>query len=192
MEFESFTLNYFEKLSNAIKKIPLPLVEQLKNSILRAWKEKNQLFIFGNGGSAGNAIHLANDYIYGIGKGKYPGLKVHALTANPSVLTCLANDVGYENIFTEQLKALSNKNDIALAFSGSGNSANVVEALRWCEVNGMETYAILGYSGGKAAKIAKNAIHIAVDDMQISEDLQLIIGHIIMQWIAEYEELKSQ
>ena len=106
MKFESFTLNYFEKLSNAIKKIPLPLVKKLKNSILRAWKENNQLFIFGNGGSAGNAIHLANDYIYGIGKGKYPGLKVHALTANPSVLTCLANDVGYENIFTEQLKNL--------------------------------------------------------------------------------------
>ena len=113
------------------------------------------------------------------------------MTANPSVLTCLANDVGYENIFTEQLKAFSNKNDIALAFSGSGNSANVVEALEWCEVNGMETYAILGYSGGKAAKIAKNAIHIAVDDMQISEDLQLIIGHIIMQWIAEHEGLKK-
>ena len=97
------------------------------------------------------------------------------MTANPSVLTCLANDVGYENIFTEQLKAFSNKNDIALAFSGSGNSANVVEALEWCEVNGMETYAILGYSGGKAAKIAKNAIHIPVNDMQISEDLQLIM-----------------
>ena len=190
MKFESFTKNYFEKLQDALNKVPLQLVEKLKDSMLRAWTEKNQLFIFGNGGSGGNAIHLANDYLYGVGKGNRPGLKVHALTANPSVLTCLANDVGYENIFTEQLKAFSNKDDIALAFSGSGNSPNVVNALKWCEENGVETFAILGYSGGKAAKTTSNAIHIPMNDMQISEDLQLIIGHIIMQWLAEHENEK--
>ena len=133
----------------------------------------------------GNAIHLANDFLYGVGRGVLPGLKIHALPSNSAVITCLANDEGYNSIFTEQLKALSNPGDLVLSFSGSGNSENIIEALRWSNGNKISTYAILGFDGGKAKKIAKHVIHTKINDMQISEDFQLIIGHLLMQWLSK-------
>ena len=183
-EFLKFTNNYLEKLQHALTLIPLIELETLAKEINSVWQQGCQLHIFGNGGSAGNAVHLANDYLYGIASKETPGLKVHALSANPSIITCLANDEGYEKIFVEQLKVYANPNDIALAFSGSGNSQNILEALHWCNDNEVKTFGVLGYSGGKAKNLCQTAIHTPIDDMQISEDLQLIIGHVIMQWLC--------
>ena len=159
-------------------------IEKLYNELLIAWKNKKSVFICGNGGSAGNAIHLANDFLYGAGiKNKY-GLKIEALTANPSVITCLANDLGYESIFAEQLKVKANENDLLIVLSGSGNSKNVTEALEEGNRIKMVTFAILGYDGGKCKSLAKNSIHFEINDMQISEDLQLIVMHMIMQKLS--------
>jgi D-sedoheptulose 7-phosphate isomerase len=130
-------------------------------------------------------MHLANDFIYGVSKKFGNALKVNALTSNSSVLTCLANDEGYAEIFVRQLAVLADKDDILLAFSGSGNSPNIVRALEYCKEKGIQSFAILGYSGGAAKSLADHPIHIAVNDMQVSEDMQLIIGHILMQWLFE-------
>ena len=184
-DFKKFAQGYFNKLENQMRHISLEDVELFAKALLNAWKNKKQVFIFGNGGSAGNAIHLANDFLYGVGKGVLPGLKIHALPSNSAVLTCLANDEGYESIFTEQLKALSNPGDLAISFSGSGNSENIIQALQWSNDNNIETYAILGFDGGKAKKIAKHVIHTEINDMQISEDFQMIVGHLLMQWLCK-------
>ena len=88
-----------------------------------------QVFFCGNGGSAGNAIHLANDFLYGIAKRTGAGLKVPALSANPAVVTCLANDVGYDHIFSEQLAVLAETGDLLIVLSGSGNSPNILRVL---------------------------------------------------------------
>ena len=188
--FANFTEDYFEKLRRALALVPLKQLEILASEIRSVWNDGRQLYIFGNGGSAGNAIHLANDYLYGIGKKKTSGLKVHALPANTSILTCLANDEGYEKVFVEQLKTYAISGDVALAFSGSGNSPNIIEALTWCNENGVKTFGILGYSGGKAKDLCDTVIHTPVNDMQISEDLQIIVGHVMMQWLSK--ENKSQ
>ena len=158
-------------------------VEVLAHDIYRAWIEGKNLFLCGNGGSAGNAIHLANDFLYGVGQDLVPGIKVEALSANPSVLTCLANDIGYDEIYSTQLAAKASIGDVLVILSGSGNSPNVIKALEKGHQLGMETYAILGYSGGVCLGLAKAAIHVPVDDMQIAEDMQLIVGHICMQWL---------
>lgn len=158
-------------------------VERLANELLDCWHAGRQVFICGNGGSAGNAIHLANDFLYGISKVAGSGLRVTALPANSAVLTCLANDEGYDTIFSTQLAVLARKGDVLLAFSGSGNSPNIVRALEQAKLIGVKSYAILGYDGGKAKVLADEPIHFAVDDMQISEDLQLIVGHMLMQWL---------
>ena len=92
-------INYKENLTKIIDSIDFSEINSLSEKILKIWNEKKKLFICGNGGSAGNAVHIANDMIYGIGNGKTPGLDVEALSANSSVITCLANDTGYENIF---------------------------------------------------------------------------------------------
>ncbi len=108
-------------------------------------------------------------------------MRVTALTANSSILTCLGNDVGYDAIFSEQLKTLGQSGDLLLVFSGSGNSPNVVEAIKTAKDLGIKTYAMVGYTGGKCKELSDNCIHIELNDMQISEDFQCIVGHMIMQ-----------
>lgn len=184
-DFTRFASDYTDRLASACREIPAAAVGQLAEALLRCWSTRKQVFLFGNGGSAGNAIHIANDWLYGVAKTFGHGLKVTALPANSSVLTCLANDEGYGSIFVNQLAVLAEPGDVAIALSGSGNSANIVAALEHCNRVGVETYAILGYSGGKALTLAKHTIHVAVDDMQISEDLQLVIGHMLMQWLYQ-------
>ena len=183
--FEKFSETYFKKLLDAKGRIPIESVYSLCKQILEIWNKRKQLFIFGNGGSAGNAIHLANDFLYGVSRKEAPRIKIHALPANSSVITCLANDEGYESIFSEQLKTLAEKGDLVLALSGSGNSPNIIKALTWCKKNDIKTAAILGYDGGKAKLMVDVSIHIPVEDMQVSEDLQLIIGHLIMQYLCK-------
>lgn len=186
--FRSFALEYGQRLKSALELLPLEAVELLAEALLVCWRERRQVFIFGNGGSAGNAVHLANDYLHGISRQFGHALRVNALPANPSVITCLANDEGYDSIFIRQLAVLAEPGDIAIAFSGSGNSSNITSALEWCKSNGVKSFAVLGYSGGKAKTLADVPIHVAVDDMQISEDLQLIVGHMLMQWLYRYRE----
>ncbi len=111
------------------------------------------------------------------------GLRVHSLSANPSVITCLANDEGYDQVFSLQLAVLARKGDVLVAMSGSGNSPNIIRALQEAKTIGMTSYAVLGYSGGQAKAVADVPIHFAIDDMQISEDAQTIIGHMLMQWL---------
>lgn len=164
-------------------------VAQLGEELLDCWKTRRQVFLCGNGGSAGNAIHLANDFLYGISKQKGSALRVTALPANSSVLTCLANDEGYEQIFSLQLAVLANRGDVLIALSGSGNSPNIVKVIEQAREMGVKTYAILGYTGGKAKELADVPLHFPVDDMQISEDLQLIAGHMVMQWLYKNRAL---
>ena len=183
--FADFANSYFTRLSNALTRIPREPLETLAIALSEAWKTQKQVFLFGNGGSAGNAIHLANDFLYGISKELGKALRVTALPANPAVLTCLANDEGFESIFYGQLAVLAQAGDVAIAFSGSGNSPNIIKALELCKSKGIRSFAVLGYTGGKAKALADVAIHVPVDDMQISEDLQLVIGHLMMQWLYE-------
>lgn len=181
--FREHAKDYVKTLAKALESIPIETVEALSVALLECWRDGKQVFIFGNGGSAGNAIHLANDFLYGISKELGHALRVHALPANSAVLTCLANDEGYNAIFYRQLAVLAQPGDIAVAFSGSGNSPNVVSALEWCKKSGVKTFAVLGYDGGAAKTLADTVIHVPVRDMQISEDVQLIVGHMIMQWL---------
>jgi len=182
-DMESEFSKYADRLTSLLMNRQWDDVERFANSLLNIWQRKSHLFICGNGGSAANAIHLANDLLYGIGSGVVPGMNVEALTANSSVLTCLANDIDYESIFSAQIKVKGDPLDLLLVLSGSGNSPNVIAALEVAKELGMETWAILGFSGGKCANLADNVIHLRVEDMQLAEDFQLIVGHMCMQWL---------
>jgi D-sedoheptulose 7-phosphate isomerase len=174
---------YAARLSAIMAQADWSGVAQLASDLHRCWREGRSVFICGNGGSAGNAIHLANDYLYGIAKDTGRGIRVQALAANPSVLTCLANDVGYDAVFSSQLLVQGRPGDVLLVFSGSGNSPNVVRALEQAKAMNIRSYAVLGFGGGRCKQLADVPIHFAIDDMQISEDLQLVVGHMIMQWL---------
>jgi D-sedoheptulose 7-phosphate isomerase len=176
-------LAYSRRLSDALMGFDWSPVVRLAEDLRDCWQTDRQVFLCGNGGSAGNALHLANDFLYPLSKAKGSGIRVHALTENSAVLTCLGNDEGYENVFSFQLSVLARRGDILLAFSGSGNSPNILRALEEAERIGMRSYAVVGFSGGKAKAAADVPIHFAIDDMQIAEDTQTIIGHMIVQWL---------
>ena len=176
--------SYTEKLTQALRMDAMQKAHFLGETLRDTWQAKKCIYLCGNGGSAGNAIHLANDFLYGVGAKKGVGMRVEALSANAAVLTCLANDIGFDQIFAEQLRVKANPGDVLIVLSGSGNSVNVINAIEMGNALGMKTFALLGYSGGKCKEIAQHPIHFAVDDMQIAEDLQLIVGHICMQWLC--------
>jgi D-sedoheptulose 7-phosphate isomerase len=176
-------LGYSQRLSDVLLRFDWSPVARLAEDLRDCWQTDRQVFLCGNGGSAGNASHLANDFLYPLSKAKGSGIRAHALTENPAVLTCLGNDEGYDNIFSYQLAVMARKGDLLLAFSGSGNSPNILRALEETKRIGMRSYAIVGYSGGKAKALADVPIHFAIDDMQIAEDTQTIVCHMIIQWL---------
>jgi D-sedoheptulose 7-phosphate isomerase len=176
-------LDYSLRLQNVLMSSDWSNVNLLAQDMLRCWRERRQVFFCGNGGSAGNAVHLANDFLYGIAKKTGGGLRVQALSANSAVMTCLANDVGYESIFSEQLAVQAQAGDLLIALSGSGNSPNILRVIEQAKAMDVKSYAILGFTGGKCKELADVPIHFPVNDMQIAEDLQLIVGHMMMQWL---------
>ena len=188
--------DYSSKLQKILAATDWTPVAQLAADMLHCWQHKKQVFFCGNGGSGGNAIHLANDFLYGVAKRTGAGIKVHALSANAAVITCLANDVGYERIFSEQLAVQGQEGDLLIGLSGSGNSPNIVEAIKRARMMGIKSYAILGYTGGKCKTMADVPIHFAIDDMQVAEDLQLVVGHMLMQYCYQHrpqvEEVKEK
>lgn len=175
--------DYAQRLAGTLASFDWKPVEQFADDLLQCWQSGRQFFLAGNGGSAGNANHLANDFMYPLSKRKGSGIRVHALTANPAVLTCLANDEGYDNALAYQLAVLARRDDLLLAFSGSGNSPNILRLLDEAKRIGVKSYAVLGYNGGKAKQLADVPIHFPVQDMQIAEDVQLVVGHMIVQWL---------
>jgi len=180
---KEYFFNYSEKLKELLSSFDWTVVQELANDIDVCWKEKRRVFFCGNGGSAGNAIHLANDFLYGIAKRTGGGLRVLSLSDNPAVISCLANDLGYEYIFSEQLAVQANQGDLLIVLSGSGNSSNIIRVIEQARIMNVKSYAILGFTGGKSKDIADVAIHFPINDMQIAEDMQVIVGHMLMQWL---------
>jgi D-sedoheptulose 7-phosphate isomerase len=176
-------VQYSIRLQSVLASADWTGVSSLAAAVEECWQSGRQVFFCGNGGSAGNAVHMANDLVYGVAKKTGGGIKATALTANQSVITCFANDLGYDSIYSEQLAVFAQAGDVLVALSGSGNSPNIVKAIEQAKAMGVKTYAILGYSGGACKELVDVAIHFAIDDMQIAEDMQLIVGHMLMQWL---------
>jgi len=158
-----------------------PVWVRVQEEFASARKRGATVFLAGNGGSAANANHLATDLIYGASAGGKGAFRVHALSANPSVLTCLGNDTGYENVFAKQLEALAEPGDLLLVFSGSGSSPNILRVLETARRLQVRSISFLGFDGGKAKALSDLALHFPVHDMQVAEDLHMIAGHLLLK-----------
>jgi D-sedoheptulose 7-phosphate isomerase len=112
------------------------------------------------------------------------GLRATALSANIAVVRCLANDEGYEEIFSMQLVVQARAGDVLIVLPASGNSPNIIRVLEQAKVMDLKSSAILGLTGGRAKAIVDVPIHLAVSDMQISDDMQMVVGHMVMPWLC--------
>lgn len=169
---------YAETLAGVLQNFDWRRIEELHERVWQIWRAGRQLFLCGNGGSAASAIHLANDLLYGVAPSTR-AVRVECLCANASVLTCLANDTGYENVFALQLRTKGAPGDGLIVFSGSGNSPNILAALAEAKRLGMWTCGVLGYSGGDARASVDLPLHFEINDMEIAEDLQMVVGHML-------------
>lgn len=175
---------YLDDLKSALNKINTEDIQKIADALLNAYANGNTVFILGNGGSASTASHMACDFGKGTLKNAYnpkeKRLKVVSLTDNVATMTAFTNDLSYKHMFSQQLHNLIEPNDIVIGISGSGNSANVLKALKYAKTQKALTIGLLGYmTGGKAKKLADLDITIQSTNYGIIEDLHLVINHLL-------------
>jgi D-sedoheptulose 7-phosphate isomerase len=153
-------------------------IEKAAAAIIDSFKKGGKLLIFGNGGSAADSQHIAAELV-GRFKIERKALPAIALTTDTSALTAIANDYGYEAVFSRQLEALASKGDVALGISTSGNSKNVIEAFKKARSLGLKTIALTGGDGGKVKKEADISIIVASKDTPRVQESHIMIGHIL-------------
>ena len=157
-------------------------VQRAAGMIAATFKANGKLLVFGNGGSAADAQHIAGELVNRFLQ-KRRGLPAIALTTDGGVLTCVANDTGFENIFARQIEALGAKGDVCLAISTSGTSANVIIACRQAREQGIKVIGLLGRDGGSVAQLCDLALIVPSDDTQRIQETHNLVGHIICELI---------
>ena len=175
--------SYASRLVAVMAAVDWKTVDPLAAALFEAWRSKRQVFLAGNGGSAANCNHIVNDFVYPVSKVMGNGLRMRSLSESPAIMSCLANDEGYENIFSTQLSVFADPGDVLWVMSGSGNSENIIRILKAAQEIGVTSYAILGFDGGKARELADNVIYFPTYDMQIAEDLQMVVSNMIVQYL---------
>ena len=173
---------YFEEHQRVARRISHDAVDQIADVLMKAHESGRTVYIFGNGGSASLASHLACD----LGKGTAycnggNRLRVMSLGDNLATLTAWANDSSYEHVFSEQLKNFVQQHDVAFAISGSGNSRNVLNALHVAREAKAITVGITGFEGGQMKELCDVCVVVPSNDMQIIEDLHLAMAHSIFR-----------
>jgi len=167
----------------------LTAVERISEILLRARAEDRTVFFFGNGGSASTASHFVTDIakVAGGTEGKGPGKRFRCLCLNDNVpgVTAWANDVSYASIFAGQLKSLAVKGDVAVAISGSGNSPNVLEAVKVAKAMGLTTVGLTGMGGGKLKELVDVALVVPSNSMQHTEDTHLVTLHVLTAYLRD-------
>ena len=153
--------------------------------LLEAYTRGAGVFSCGNGGSAAIANHLQCDHVKGIQTGTDLSPRVMSLSTNVELLTAIANDIGYEDVFAYQLQSQSRPGDVLIAVSSSGRSPNIVRALTWARDHGLRTIALTGFGGGDARAVAEVAIHVDCANYGIVEDLHQAIMHALAQYIRQ-------
>ena len=166
------------------KKENLNTFDQIVDLVISCYKKNGKIIWIGNGGSAADAQHLAAEFICKLGRNR-PPLAAEALSVDPSVVTSISNDFGYENIFKRQLEAKANKNDIVIAISTSGSSKNIIFALQYLKTKNIKTILFTGKNGGLAKSFANKTIHIESDRTEYIQECHIMLGHCLCYCVED-------
>ena len=180
-ELESYRSREIE----VYKQLDLESVNTVMNVLEEARLEGKQVFICGNGGSASTASHFACDFNKGVSEKQAVKYNFKCLSDNVPTMMAVANDFGYDEVFRYPLRDKMKAGDILIGVSGSGKSKNVVNAFEYARIIGGVTIALVGYNGGKLKQLADYTIHVNVNDMQISEDLHMVLDHMMMSVLCK-------
>lgn len=178
-------MNFSEYLTytqRALESVDQAQVNQFVDTLFDAYQRRATVFVIGNGGSAANASHFAQD----LAKGTCPDLESNnriramSLTDNVAFISALGNDEGYQQIFVQQVRTFCQPGDILVAISGSGNSPNILRAIEYANQNGVKTIAVTGFDGGKLMQIAQERVHVPLNDMCTAESIHSVIFHYVI------------
>jgi D-sedoheptulose 7-phosphate isomerase len=183
MDITQFAHGYLEGLKDVLASFDYETYEQIIQKLLSAYDNEKQIFVMGNGGSGATASHFACDINKGCCFDLEKKFKMICLNDNIPTMLALANDVSYDVVFVEQMKNFFNPGDLAIGISGSGNSENVLRAMRYANEKGGQTIGLCGFSGGKLAPAVDVGFVAPVNDMQKVEDVHIIVVHMIMQTV---------
>lgn len=181
MTIEADIRQYLDRLLTTLSGMPVDSIASLSEMLYRAYSDGKQVFVLGNGGSASTASHMAAD----LGKNTIgPNMRrfrIMSLNDNIPLLTALSNDLGYENVFAEQLQNLIQPGDMLIALTGSGNSPNVVRAVEYARSRSAQVAALLGCGGGSVAELADLSVLIDSSDYGVIEDAHVVVNHILVE-----------
>jgi len=177
---------YLHHLTAQLESVSPADLQRWATLIYEAWQNDRFVFICGNGGSGTTASHMSED----LGKSllrqddlhdeSKKRLKVLSLTDNVGWIMAVGNDLDYDQIFVQQLMNYGRQGDVVIAISGSGNSANVLNAVDWANRHGLATFGLTGFDGGKLKQIQRDGIHIPIDDMGMVESIHLCLFHWVL------------
>ncbi len=184
-KLKNFYKEYKETLSKTLDSLNLDNLTKFSDLLEHTILKERNIFVCGNGGSAAIANHLVCDYIKLMRKNTNLKPKVISLSTNNELITAISNDFSYDKIFSEQLSYLANKNDILILISSSGNSKNIINALKFCKKKKIKTVGLCGFKGGYLSKKADINLHFKCENYGISEDTHHIVMHVVIQYLRQ-------
>jgi D-sedoheptulose 7-phosphate isomerase len=176
----AFAKAYLDYLSELLGQLDVQAIDDFANTLLAARNRGSRIFFIGNGGSAATASHFANDIGIGTRSWRRP-FRAVSLTDNLAILTAIANDDGYDQIFTQQLQTQMCPGDVVVAISASGNSPNVVKAVEYANSRGGITVGLSGFDGGQLRRISHVSVHVPCGRGEYgpAEDVHMILDHLV-------------
>lgn len=177
--YNSEILAYRDKLIDTLKHIDVEIITKVVKKLVEVLTSDGTIYVFGNGGSASTASHLQNDFNKGISQFSSKKFKVCCLSDNVALMTAIANDISYDEIFRYQLNGRLKKNDLIIAISCSGNSRNVLNAASYAKSMNVPVISFTGFKGGELIKYTDYNLNVKIEDMQITEDIHLMFIHLI-------------
>ena len=183
MDTTGYIADYIALEKKTLDALNVDDIRNVLDLFMEAYKSEGTIYVFGNGGSASTASHMANDFNKGISEYVEKKFRLICLNDNIATLMAIANDIGYDEVFRFQLKNKLKPNDLVVGISGSGNSKNVLYAIEYAKERHVKTLGICGYDGGKLKQTADAIFHVAVPNMQIVEDVHMILNHLLMNVI---------
>ena len=183
---------YLFDMALTLDKLPVDRIIRVVEVLNEARDKGRRVFIFGNGGSAATASHIACDLAKGAAGNDRPGLRAFSLNDSIALTTAWANDTDYENIFSAQLVGLADPGDVVIAISGSGNSLNVLNGVRAARIRGATTIGFSGFDGGRLESLVDIAIVVNNHVMEQVEDVHLLLGHVITTCLRQAESKQTE
>ena len=182
---EPFVATYLDGLRGALDGIDQAAVARVIDVLWEAYRSGRRIFLIGNGGSAATASHMMCDLAKGCAAEGKPPVKALSLTDNASLMTAIGNDLGYERLFTEQLKVLLEPGDVVVAITASGNSPNVLDAVRWARAHGATAVGFIGFGGGDLKGVVDADVTIDSRNYGHVEDVHCVLEHLVSQCLRE-------